>query len=794
MEFLKSRTRAIGMNGRVVLIMSVVTLLFLLSIAYYSHSVTKRILIEEVEENLFIQNEMIANEVSALLEKSGEAVFQLAGLPIVDRFMDEEIDMDEMRTNPEYLSIQRILTATKNRNDDFFLVSLVNERDEYFISNDDYISDERYDVRNRPWYEEAIGTDGISYSSPYLDYQTNEWTILISYPIYVDDERVGNFSVTVHLNLIASLMEKFEDEHKKIILVSKKGNVLYDTEKMWSKIPANQQSLFQFQDVGENYYVSMRGLEELGWYAIVYTPESAVLAPLNQYERTIKVLWSISIIGLLLALAFILNYYLKDIPAIVQQINKIKDGDFTIRMKINRQDEIGEIAHAIEQMTYELRGHMGLLDFQANYDALTKLPNRRLIEQKFKSWSQQLGKDERIAVGFFDLDHFKYINDSKGHAYGDELLIKVGERIRETMPVNSFLGRFGGDEFIFLIRVHEKGLHVLEEYSTFIHRKFENPFNLFEQPVYISTSIGLAVYPENANSWEEVLVYADTALYQAKKQGRNRTHFFENTLKEKLEKENELKISLKNALLEEQFFLHYQPQLDMVTEEVVGAEALIRWKHPTLGMVSPAEFIPVAEDTGQIIAIGEWVIDEGIRLIRHMQDELMPPIPISVNVCALQLREHGLVEKLAQKLKESGIDPALLTIEITESVLVDRLEETVEKLHQLKKLGVRIALDDFGTGYSSLNYLRYMPIDSIKVDRSFIQQIEESPIVQSIMETIVSLGVHLDFYVVAEGVETASQLAILRQLKIDTIQGYYYSKPLTKENWLRYALKENEKK
>lgn len=781
-----------GINGRVVLLMFCVTLSILLTVAYYSHSMTKKILIQETEQNLALQNKMIASDISSLFEKLGETVYQLAGLPTINRFMRESMGKEEAQKHPDYTTVQQILTDIKNQNDQFFIVSLVNERDEYFLSNDNYISDESYNVETRPWYQEAITTDGVSYSSPYLDYQTNEWTILISYPIFAEGERIGNFSVTVHLNVIADLIHQFEEADKKIILFSKKGSILYDAEEMWTKVPDDSlydKPLFQFQNEDGLYYVSTRGLDQLGWNAIVYTPESAVLAPLNDYEKTIKLIWFISIIGLLLALALILNYYLKDIPSIVQQIYKIKDGDFAVKMNIHRQDEIGEIAQAIEQMTYELRGHIELLDYQANYDALTQLPNRRLIQEEFQRWASKAEEDEVIAVGFLDLDHFKYINDSKGHAYGDELLIKVGQRIQALMPDLSLLGRFGGDEFIFLIRLKEKDLPLLDDYLIKIHQSFSNPFLLFEQPVYVSTSIGLALYPVNAVEWEEVLVYADTALYYAKDQGRNRIHFFENTLKEKLEKENELKLSLKNALLEGQFLLNYQPQLAMNSEEIVGAEALIRWQHPILGMVSPAEFIPVAEDTGQIIAIGEWVMDESLRLIRYMQDHDIPNIPISINVCALQLREPNLVEKIERKLQENGVDPSLLVVEITESVLIDRLEETIETLHRLKKLGIQIALDDFGTGYSSLNYLRYMPIDCIKVDRSFVLQIEENSIVQSIMETIVSLGAHLNFNVVAEGVETASQLAILRQLKIDTIQGYYYSKPLAKEDWLNYARK-----
>ncbi|WP_203248316.1 bifunctional diguanylate cyclase/phosphodiesterase [Sporosarcina beigongshangi] len=780
----------LGINGKVVIAMLVVVLSTMLTIAFYSHSMTKAILIDQVERELAIKNDNVKDAVSSVFEQKGEIVHQLASIPVIESFMSTNEKRENVRSNKDYDWIQKALVQAKENNEDVNMVWLAHTKNSYYVANDDYVTDALYFIEERPWFKKALENEGLAFSSPYIDYTTNQLTISITYPVIVEKEQLGYLGVDIHLDGLADLLEPLETDGQKVALVSDQGDILYDPGEIWKTIrdiPLKEEEILRLQTDEGIHFASVRQLDELGWKIAVYIPEEVVLAPLTKYERSIFISWTIAILVLLTTLSFVLHYLLKDIPFIVRQINKIKDGDLSIKMGMKRKDEVGEIAHAVEQMAQQIKNQVEELDYQASYDSLTSLANRNSIEKTMQQWLDEMNTDkEMMAVTFLDLDQFKHVNDSKGHVYGDELLIEVGKRIGEMLPKTSFFGRFGGDEFVLIMRAEKEDVDYFDNVLQRIHESFMNPFLLFGQHVYITASMGVSLYPTDAKTIGELLIDADTALYHAKEQGRNCISFFNNDMKGQIEKELKLKDGLRQALLNEEFFLHYQPQLDISSGETTGVEALIRWKHPELGMVSPAEFIPLAESTGQIITIGDWVLDASLQMIKRLAKEDVTIQRVAVNVSALQLREADFVQKVQKKLAYYDVEPSFLEIEITESVIINYQEETIQKLEELKRLGIHIALDDFGTGYSSLNYLRLMPIDCVKVDRSFIHQIEEDPIVQAILQTIITLGQSLGFHIVAEGVEEEAQLQILRNMNVDTVQGYYYSRPLDEEKLLDF--------
>lgn len=777
---------------KVVLTMFVVVLSIMLMIALYSYSMTKDILIHQVERELSEKNDNVQNTVSFEFEKKGEIIRQLASIPVIESFMSANEPRENARENKDYMWVQQVLTNTQEENEDFHLVWLANPRHNYFISDHDYVSDETYSIETRPWYVQALQNEGTTYSSVYRDYFTEELTISISEPVVVNEVRLGYFGAYIHLDTLTKLIEPLETEHQKIILVSKEGDVLFGSESLWSEIEQvgyKNDELFNL-NYGESYYVSMEELDALGWKIGVYVPEKVILASLIKYEKSIIITWIIAIIILLTVLSLILHYFLKDIPFIVRQIHKIKLGDFNISIDIKKKDEVGEIAQAVKQMAAQINNQIGALDFQANYDSLTGLANRNLIEKVLQQWMNEVDTHkEMILVAFLDLDQFKHLNDSKGHAYGDELLIQVGKRVKENLPENSFFGRFGGDEFILIIRTKIEQKNQAFAALQHIHDSIANPYFIFGHQIYTTASMGISFYPYDADTIGELLKAADMALFHAKDLGRNCISYYKLEMKDQIDKELRIRDGLREALINEEFYLQYQPQLDVSSGKMIGVEALIRWRHPKLGFVSPADFIPLAEKTGQIVAIGDWVLDKSLQMMKRMVEQNVSLDHVAVNISSIQLREVSFVEKVKEKLTYYNIEPSLLEIEITESVIMDYQDDTIEKLEQLKALGIQIALDDFGTGYSSLNYLRLMPIDRVKVDKSFIDKIEEDVIVQSILNTIVTLGHSLGFKIVAEGVENEKQLDMVAEMKVDTVQGYYYSKPLDEENLIEFSKK-----
>ena len=443
------------------------------------------------------------------------------------------------------------------------------------------------------------------------------------------------------------------------------------------------------------------------------------------------------------------------------------------------RDATGDIAQfegTVVDIT-ERRLYQAQIERQANYDMLTGLANRNLLNQRLEQAIRRVQRaGGNVAVAFIDLDQFKFINDTYGHELGDHLLKDMSKRLCGGVRQTDTVARQGGDEFVLLLVDYTPGdlRTVIER----LHQRIAEPWQRGKREFHVSSSIGVALHPQDGDTPDVLLRNADAAMYKAKENGRNGYEFFTAELNRALVERHEIERRLRHAIARQQLLLHYQPRVDMESGRICSAEALLRWRLPERGLISPDRFIKVAEDTGLVLPIGRWVLHTACAQAIEWQRQGLPKIVVSVNVSPRQFREGNIVETIAEALHATGLAPSLLQIELTEGLAMHGAEQHVRMLEQIKALGVQIAIDDFGTGYSSLSYLKRFPVDHLKVDRSFVSGLPEDGDDAVIVQAIIALGHRLKLRVVAEGVETEQQLAYLKQAGCDEMQGYYFGKPM----------------
>ena len=415
----------------------------------------------------------------------------------------------------------------------------------------------------------------------------------------------------------------------------------------------------------------------------------------------------------------------------------------------------------------------------AQHDSLTGLPNRLLLNDRLTEAMALAHRYQRqLAMLFLDVDRFKYINDTLGHVIGDRLLQLIAQQLLSCVRASDTVSRQGGDEFVILLSevTHAQDATVCADK---ILEMIRSPYRVDEHELHVTASIGIVTYPDDGTDAETLMKHADFAMYHAKDSGRDNRQFFKPDLNMRALERRSLENGLRYALEREELTLHYQPKIDLGTGDIIGVEALIRWLHPDLGLVSPAEFIPIAEECGLMVPIGEWVLAQACHQGQAWQDIGLAPIRIAVNISAVELRANDFLKRVSVTLAETGLDPRLLELELTETFLVQDSTATLAVLQDLKQLGLNLALDDFGTGYSSLNHLKRFPIDTLKIDRSFVHTIATNADDASIVGAVISMGKNLHMRVVAEGVETREQLSFLQDRECPFGQGYYFSRPLT---------------
>ena len=466
--------------------------------------------------------------------------------------------------------------------------------------------------------------------------------------------------------------------------------------------------------------------------------------------------------------------------------NRRKNGEvypewLTVSAVKNSRGEIVQYVGMFSDIS-ERKAAEARIEYLAHYDPLTGLPNRTLLQDRFTlAIAQAKRSHRRVGVLFLDLDRFKKVNDTLGHSAGDSVLQQTAHRLRGCLRQADFVARQGGDEFIAIISdldmIHDAA-HVAQKIIKAMGRAME----VHGHEIHMSPSIGISIYPDDGNNIEALLKNADIAMYQAKNAGRNNYQFFAQEMNESAFEHLAFETSLRRALDNQEFVLHYQPQIDIASGRITGAEALIRWRHPDLGMVSPAQFIPVAEESGLIVPISTWVLQQACAQAATWRKVLSAPLRVGINVSALQFRHRDFVELVTDTIDQSGIEASALELELTESVVMHDADSVIAKLLALQEVGVGLAIDDFGTGYSSLSYLKRFPIDRLKIDQSFVSDIGRNSDSEAIIQAIISMAHSLRLQTLAEGVETVEQFNFLRDHGGEEVQGYLFSRPIPSDD------------
>jgi diguanylate cyclase (GGDEF)-like protein/PAS domain S-box-containing protein len=470
-----------------------------------------------------------------------------------------------------------------------------------------------------------------------------------------------------------------------------------------------------------------------------------------------------------------------------EMIDRRKDGEsFPEWLSISTMKNMrGAVSHYIAVFSdiSERKAVEERMVHMAQHDFLTGLPNRMLLQDRLKQAISHAGRERsKVAVMFLDLDRFKAINDTLGHLVGDKLLQEVVNRISRVARASDTVSRQGGDEFVImltdLVTVDDAAMVAVK-----LLESISGPYLINGNEIEVTTSIGISVYPNDGGDSETLIKHADAAMYHAKEKGRNNYQFFTSEMNRHALERMLVEAQLRRALERKEFFLHYQPQVDLHSGRIIGAEALLRWNNSELGMIPPGQFIPVAEDNGSIIPIGEWVLREACRQNMEWRALGLPEIVMAVNLSAVQFSQKNLGEMIVSILHESGLPPSGLELEITEGAIMQNAEPAIALLQKLKEMGMHLSVDDFGTGYSSLSYLKHFPINKLKIDQTFVRDLMIDPDDAVIASTIINLGHSLKLKVIAEGVETMEQLAFLRHQQCDEIQGYYFSRPVSAEKF-----------
>ncbi|MBP7444720.1 MAG: EAL domain-containing protein, partial [Zoogloea sp.] len=546
-----------------------------------------------------------------------------------------------------------------------------------------------------------------------------------------------------------------------------------------------------------------RAILDCAEYAIVYTDSAGVIRVLNPAAERLFGHSAGDLIGNETPLVFhtaediarwTLAHRANGFAALAEEAGSsyLEPREITLRRRDGSTFPANIAISVVRDSQRQVRGYLGIIAditqrqaaerrirHLAHYDNLTSLPNRTLLNQHLVEAINIARERHRgVAVLFTDLDRFKYVNDTLGHQAGDQLLLSVAQRLRACVRDGDMVARTGGDEFVVVLDDLQEG-SMPEDVAERILASLARPFDLCSQQVTVTPSIGIALYPTDGNDGEALIKNADAAMYLAKERGRNNFQFFDHGLSARYSERLELENRLRHALDEQQLELFYQPQVDTLSGELIGMEALIRWRQPDGSMIPPDKFIPIAEECGLIVPIGAWVLQKACRQVQAWLREGICRVPVGVNLSARQFDDAGLLDTIKSALADASLAPAYLDLELTESLVMRNPEHTRSVLAECKKIGLQLSVDDFGTGYSSLANLKRFPIDRLKIDRSFIKDIVTEPDDAAIAQTIVAMAHTLRLEVIAEGVETEAQLALLRRWRCDAYQGYLCSRPIS---------------
>ena len=544
-------------------------------------------------------------------------------------------------------------------------------------------------------------------------------------------------------------------------------------------------------------FVSINTLPKTQWKIVTVMPESYAR---KDMQGLLQAFMLILVVALMISIGFIWWWLRRSftlpVTELTNQLQESSSGKIDSEIECKDKGELGALAHWFNFRTRELIDSRKKVDHLAYYDSLTELPNRRYLNEFLEKTLTRCAEDDcRGTLFFLDLDNFKILNDTMGHSFGDKLLIQVGERLRRCFSDSDMVSRIGGDEFVIVSMSKFSSESLVngeaQKQAEAIIDEFTYPFTVNGNHYYVSTSVGVVVFDCSEGSSEELIRNADTAMYDAKASGRSNYCLFEPTMLSKVKSRHRIEKDLRVAIQQNELFLEYQPQVDHYGH-CDSIECLVRWRHPEDGLISPAKFIPVAEESALILALGEWVFENACEQLALWKKQGFGFSHISLNVSPKQFAREDFVPYIHLLLFKYDIKPSWLMLEITEGVIIESPESVVEKIRQLKALGVKISIDDFGTGYSSLRYLKMIPLNELKIDRSFVSELAVDDSDVAIVETIIAMSQKLGFNVIAEGVESAEQYKILKEKGCMRFQGYFFSRPLSKKSLEEYLLSQSE--
>jgi diguanylate cyclase (GGDEF)-like protein len=687
-----------------------------------------------------------------------------------------------------------------------------------YIGSGTVTSPATWSLSDRPWYQNHIGQDAdFSVSLPYLDQRTGEYVITYVHTIYAGTVPIGTIGIDTYLHTIPAILAKYEHGSAEAI----KDTLLFHQSETTSTIlyfsnPDHQEyalltgaqiaavdqtagfssdglanivnretitfgAVSEASVLGVNHYVFFEAIPDTDWIVVVMTPNPTLLG----IEWTYVILLA-SVIATVVLISVILtkriNKTLAPIGQILTSIDEIKKGNFNSRIKVKDNNELKTVADAINMMSQEIGDQIDLVYKSYLYDSITGLKTRRASHGQIEE--EYLVGNEKTAILLIDVDNLKNINVTKGQSVGDEILKAFAERLQKAVRYPDAVYFNGSNEFIFIMP-KIKNLELVESEIQRVFDRFRDPIAIKNLKIEVRSHIGVAVYPYDGKTMDDLIKKCDTALFKAKEAGRGSYVFYNDQITREVTYNAQINEQLADALDKGQLYLKYQPLIDNKSE-IYGFEALVRWNSPTLGEISPQVFIANAEESQMIIPIGNWILKEACRTQVLLRERFQKPFVMSVNVSPVQILQKDFIDVLKAVIRETDIDPKQLVLEITENVVMESsylLEKTIEFIHEI---GAKIALDDFGTGYASLTYLRQLPFDNLKIDKSFVDGIFASKKDHSIIGTIVELVHNLNMKVVAEGVETRKQYEFLKQITTDIFQGFLFSKPLSYDDVIEY--------
>lgn len=670
----------------------------------------------------------------------------------------------------------------------------------YLITSSDSAANEDWDEYMNMPIQTITKTQVIKSSNINKDYNSIE----VVSPIIVKETIIG----LIRCNIKSSHFGAFIPDSGNAFILTDNGDYLFnssglsdhkDLENYAHGLFDNNKSFGCLKTSSLKKIYGYSKISDYNWIYIIKLDEQRYKEVLSTLPLTL-IITLVFIILIAIWISHILVHKFTDpIMILKKDMEEATSGNLDITCDFKSNDEFGELSDmfnnmmniistnyreladskkALEANELELKQNYNDIEHLAFHDSLTKLYNRNAFMKKAHDLFHKDGAQfSKHAIFFLDLDNFKNVNDTLGHDYGDELLKQVSSRLLSSISDNDILARTGGDEFLIL-KASYNNIESLEDYAKTLIRLIHEPFDLEGEMVTISLSIGISLFPRDGLTISELIKNADIAMYNAKNYGKNDYRLFNSYMEDDFNRRNDLADILANVIDRNEIYLQYQPQVNVATGEIIGFEALMRIDSELIGFVPPSEFIPIAEESGHINKLGEWALYEACNFNQSLINMGYEPLKVSVNVSPTQLKSNDFLDIIKSIPQKTGMDLKYLELEITESVLINSFEHNLKLINQIRELGTTISLDDFGTGYSSLNYLTQIPIDTLKIDKSFVDRLCNNPKDRYISHSIISLAHNMNISVVAEGVESIEQLSILREQTCDTLQGYLFSKPL----------------